>query len=114
MVKNLRALRINKGVSQQQLADVVGVSQQSVNKYERQTVEPDIATLMALADYFGTTVDFLIGHAPAGRGPDPQAELELTRDELELVRDMRRLTANEKKSIRLVMENYLQKEKGQP
>jgi len=106
MVKNLRVLRINKGISQQQLAEVVGVSQQSVNKYERQTVEPDITTLMALADYFGTTVDFLIGHTP-GAGYDPRQELELTKEELSLVRDMRKLTSEEKKSIHLVVQNYL-------
>ena len=34
MVKNLKFLRTNKGLSQQQLAEVIGTSQQSINKYE--------------------------------------------------------------------------------
>ena len=62
MVKNLRKLRINKGISQQQLADVIGTSQQSVNKYENHSVEPDISALIKLADYFETTIDYLVGH----------------------------------------------------
>lgn len=61
MVKNLKKLRFKKGISQQGLADRIGISQQSVNKYENHKIEPDISTLIAIADYFETTVDYLIG-----------------------------------------------------
>lgn len=61
MVKNLKTLRTQKGISQQALAVAIGISQQSINKYENHNIEPDIATLIALADYFDTTVDYLIG-----------------------------------------------------
>lgn len=114
MVKNLRKLRIGKGLSQQQLADVIGVSQQSINKYEKQNVEPDIDTLMQLARYFGTTVDFLIGYTPAPAGDALPEELELTKDELALLRDYRRLSGEEKKSIQLVVRNYCKNREGGP
>mgnify|MGYP003300352704 CR=1 FL=1 len=39
MLKNLKSLRLASKLSQQQLADVIGVSQQSVNKYENHSVE---------------------------------------------------------------------------
>ena len=42
MLKNIKKLRIGKGLSQQQLADIIGVSQQSINKYENHNVEPNI------------------------------------------------------------------------
>ena len=58
MVKNLRSLRISRGVSQQKIADYLGITQQSVNRYEKQKFEPDIGTLIMPADYFGTTVDY--------------------------------------------------------
>ena len=61
MVKNLKALRIKNGISQQALAEKLGISQQSVNKYENHKIEPDISTLVAMADYFDVTVDYLIG-----------------------------------------------------
>ena len=61
MVKNLKSLRTQAGISQQTLATAIGISQQSVNKYENHSIEPDIATLIAMADYFETTVDYLIG-----------------------------------------------------
>ena len=67
MVENLKKLRTNTNISQQQLADVIGVSQQSINKYENHGVEPDIATLIAIANYFSTSVDYLIGNTDIER-----------------------------------------------
>ena len=61
MIKNLKLLRLEKELSQKQLAEKVNVSQQSINKYENQNCEPDIDMLISMADYFGTTVDYLIG-----------------------------------------------------
>lgn len=110
MVKNLRSLRNLKGVSQQKVADYLNTTQQTIFRYEKDKIEPDIATLIALADYFGTTVDFLIGHTPAG--DTLPEELELTKDELALLRDYRRLSGEEKKSIQLVVRNYLKNREG--
>lgn len=104
MIKNLRKLRESRGISQQKLADILGITQQSIYKYEKLKIEPDIGTLILLADYFGTTVDYLVGHTP----PDCPEELDLTKDEWALLRDYRRLTESEKESIRLVMKNYLE------
>ena len=61
MVKNLRKLRKEMRLSQQVVAAKLGISQQSVNKYENHSVEPDIATLIAMADLFQVSVDYLIG-----------------------------------------------------
>ena len=51
MIKNLRLLREKHGVSQQKLAEAIGLTQQSINKYENHKIEPDIATLMLIADF---------------------------------------------------------------
>ena len=82
MVKNLRMLRLRKGISQQALANYLNITQQSVYRYEKEKFEPDISTLMALADYFGTTVDFLIGHAAPSQDA-PREELALAKEELQ-------------------------------
>lgn len=103
MVKNLRKLRMSKGVSQQALGDFLGMSQQAINRYERHKVEPDIYTLTLLADYFDTTVDYLIGHTPAEGCGEP----ELTKEEWALLRGYRQLSEGEKESIRLIIKNYL-------
>lgn len=107
MVKNLRKLRMNKGISQQRLAEVIGTSQQSINKYENHSVEPDISTLILLADYFQVSVDYLIGHTVDET--ERQPKLELDKDESCLVLNYRQLSKDEKRSIQLVQKNYLKR-----
>jgi len=109
MINNLRILRNKKGISQQQLADVIGVSQQSINKYENHKIEPDIQTLIALADYFNTSVDFLIGHTDIERKIEYVQSYYLNADEANLIELYRQITPKEKESIELVMKNYLKK-----
>ena len=62
-VENFIILRIKHIISQSQLADVIGVSQQSINKYENHNIEPDIDTLKSLANYFNTSIDYLVGYS---------------------------------------------------
>lgn len=107
MVKNLRKLRTDRGISQQQLADVIGTSQQSINKYENHSVEPDIRALTKLADYFNTTIDYLVGHVPCSDNKNTEEALDLNNEEIAILKDYRRLSKEEKKSIQLIFKNYL-------
>lgn len=61
MIKNLRDLRNQQNISQQALANILGISQQAINKYENHSIEPDISTLIAMANYFGVSIDYLVG-----------------------------------------------------
>lgn len=63
MVKKLRLLREEAGMSQQKLADLLNISQQAVFKYEKTSNEPDIDTLIRIAEIFNVTVDYLIGNS---------------------------------------------------
>ncbi|MBQ8943711.1 MAG: helix-turn-helix transcriptional regulator [Clostridia bacterium] len=102
MVKNLKALRKENKISQQQLADAIGVSQQSVNKYENTGVEPDIAVLIKIADYFSVSIDYLIGRVPA---PD-FAVSSLTKEEKSVFSRYKLLNRKEKEIVKLVIENH--------
>lgn len=106
MIKNLKTLRMNSGLSQKQLGDLVGVSQQSINKYENHDVEPDISTLILLADCFKTSVDYLIGNTEVNHIIEEVKSYELNDDESALIEGYRKLTSDEKESIRLVIKNY--------
>lgn len=107
MVENLKKLRAKKGISQQQLADVIGISQQSINKYENHNIEPDINTLISLADFFQTSVDYLIGHTEIDHVIEPVKQYDLNREESKLVDDYRKLSSEEKESILRVIANYI-------
>ena len=106
MIKNLRLLRENHGISQQKLAEAIGLTQQSINKYENHQTEPDIAMLIQIADFFHTSVDFLIGHSEAQAEHEGVPVFKLNADEIRLVNQYRQLSLKEKDSIHLVMENY--------
>lgn len=54
-------LRKKKGMTQQELGDILGVSYQTVSKWENNVTMPDIAMLPALSRYFGVSVDALLG-----------------------------------------------------
>lgn len=58
----LKELRKAKGLTQHQLANELGISQQAYARYEKGDREPKISTLIKLADYFDVSVDYLIGH----------------------------------------------------
>ena len=59
--ERLRTLRNEKGLSQQGLADQIGISKSNINMYERGEREPSIARLEVLADYFNVDMDYLLG-----------------------------------------------------
>lgn len=105
MLKRMKELRMQAGISQKMLAEKIGVSQQSINKYENHSIEPDIETLIRISDVFSITVDELIGHE---NEETPQMERELNWEEQKLIHSYRRLNESERKSIQMVIENYLQ------
>ena len=59
--ENLRRLRRAADMTQEQLADKLGVAYQSVSRWENGTTYPDMEFLPVLAGIFGVTVDELIG-----------------------------------------------------
>lgn len=59
---NIKRLRQNKGITQEQLGDVLNVSSQAVSKWENESALPDIMILPELAEYFGISIDELMGY----------------------------------------------------
>ena len=61
--KQIKTLRLAKGVTQEELAEYLGVSFQAVSKWETETSTPDITLLPDIAVFFGITIDELF-HIP--------------------------------------------------
>lgn len=57
----LKSLRTQHKKTQQEMADVLGISRQGYAKYENNLGEPDNSTLAKLADYFEVSTDYLLG-----------------------------------------------------
>lgn len=69
--KKIKELRKQRGITQEQLAESIGVSFQAVSKWENNVALPDITLVPILASYFGVTTDELLGFSIA------EAEIEV-------------------------------------
>ena len=81
--KRIMQLRKRLGLTQEQLAERVGVSAQAVSKWENDLSCPDISLLPVLAEIFGITVDELLGKEEPGKvheaeivGNKPERQME--------------------------------------
>lgn len=74
----IKRLRNEKGISQQELARIVGKTQQAIAIWEKGQYEPDHDALNMLADYFGVTIDYLLGRTD---DPSPKDGQHVNDDE---------------------------------
>ena len=65
--ERLKALRLKHNVTQRQVSEAINVSSVSLQRFEYGTVRPSIDSLVALADYFNVSLDYLVG-----RSDDPK------------------------------------------
>lgn len=62
--KNLEKLRKDNKVSQARLGEVLGITQQMVSNYEKESSQPNIELLVKMADFFKVSIDSLVGYSP--------------------------------------------------
>ena len=60
----LKELRAKKGYTVQQLCTELKMNKSTYAKYERNERDVSTDTLVSIADYYGVTTDYLLGHAP--------------------------------------------------
>ena len=58
---NLKKLRNDRNISQKELAEQFQVVNRTIRKWENGESDPSTAQLIALADYFGVSLDYLVG-----------------------------------------------------
>ena len=105
MLNNLKILRESKGYTQQQLSEMIGVSQQTLQKYETQKHEPDIESLKKLADIFGVTVDYLVGHTSKGEDPN----YAISESEFLIIENFRKLDKDTRDGIENIITKLAQR-----
>lgn len=60
--ERLQKMRERRRISRIVLAELCGLAPDAVRRYEKGEAEPKLKALIALADYFEITIDFLVGH----------------------------------------------------
>ena len=59
--ERLKELRLNSELTQKDIAHITGVSIRAFQRYEHGDTEPNIKTLICLADFFNVTLDYFVG-----------------------------------------------------
>ena len=59
--ENIRKLRLDNGYTQKQIAEMLGVSQNTYSQYEIGVLNYPVDVIIKLADFYGTTTDYLLG-----------------------------------------------------
>lgn len=76
LYQNIKILRKRKKLSQEQLAEILGVSRSSVNAYENQLADPTLPTLIKISDFFKVSTDRLLKQDLSKLSPSELAEVE--------------------------------------
>lgn len=59
--KRIKSLRLERGMNQVQLANVLGVTKQCVSNWENDNIQPSVEMLVKLSRFFSVSTDFLLG-----------------------------------------------------
>lgn len=93
----LKELREQKGLSQKAFSMKLGVSQSTVGMWESKKREPNFETAKKIADFFGVSVDYILGRTNEPNQIDLDKELEGV--QFALYSETKELTDEEKKSV---------------
>ena len=88
--KRIKDMRLEKGMSQQELGDMIGVTKVSICGYENGTRTPSLETFCILADIFETTTDFLLGReVPIVNEETGKYVASVSKDDIEIINEIR-------------------------
>ena len=108
----LPELRKNKKIKQKELASLLGFSTNLVCEWEKGRSNPNIETLIKLADIFNCTVDYLIGRENENGAIIVDSE-NFTQEELQLIENFRAMDKTQKNAILVTARNFAGKNKAE-
>lgn len=84
--EKIYTLRTRLGLSQEELAEKLGVSRQSVSKWETGQSVPDLEKIIKLSDLFGVSVDELVRAEERPQPPQPETKVVYVKEKWKLTR----------------------------
>ena len=88
-MNSLRLLRTKKGATQKEVAESLGIDRTTYVKYENGNSEPDNKMLLKLANYYNTSIDYLLGNTSVDSISNPK-----TSDDIQIDDDIRRIQSS--------------------
>ena len=99
--QNLTIFRKEKGISQNQLAELLQTTQQQISKYEKGVQEIPVRHLITIAETYNTSIDYLTGRKRTNNE-------SLTTEELNILKGYGNLTEKNKGKLELFLEQLLE------
>lgn len=106
-MKRIKELRLSKGLSQAELAKILGYNQTAIGKYERGELEPSIETMEKLCDFFECSIDYLVGREDDFGNVTVVKASDLSEDEKLVFEAFARLNDKQKKAVKLFISGLL-------
>lgn len=85
--EKLKLLRFEKGLTQDDLGYILGVTKSCISCYENGSRQPSIEVLISLSIYFKVSIDFLVGIEPYN--PDENRKVRITKKDVELISELK-------------------------
>uniref|UniRef100_UPI004056E36B helix-turn-helix domain-containing protein n=1 Tax=Agathobacter sp. TaxID=2021311 RepID=UPI004056E36B len=108
-MERLKLLRKENKLTQQKLADILHVSQQSIHKYEHGITTPDLETLKNMARRFNTSTDYLLDMTDVPHKIEPVTGTMLNDEELDFIESYRKIGLAQKELVRAIVQEFLGK-----
>lgn len=114
--ENIKNLRLQHGLSQEELANIAGVSDGAVSSWEQNKSVPRMGAIQKMADYFGVQKSAIIEHVGANTDTPAvrpaKSRLTLNVDETKLISDYRNLSGNNRQAIDMMIALFLSQQSG--
>ena len=94
---NIYTLRKEKKITQAQLAEKLGVSEQAISKWENEQCAPDVSLFPIIADYFGVSIDRLFGYHMNSYADEVKAIIEAADDSMDTYKEIEIISEGLKK-----------------
>jgi len=116
IANRLRNARELTGKSQTQVSKDTGINNKTLSGYERGVSEPDLKTLKLLSDYYGVSLNYLLGNSET-KNPYKEEEHELSDDDIitlaaHSIGHLNDLSEEDKEKVRLAIKIALMKDKS--
>ncbi len=86
----LREVRKNKGLTQTQLGDLIGVGKSAICCYEKETRNPTLEAVIEMIHVFGVSADYLLGSDYLVKTKDMNEYVQLTREEIIFIEEIKK------------------------
>ncbi len=95
----LRELRKRCGITMKELGQVIGVAESTISQYETGKRQPDYETLLKLGEYFGVSVDYLLGAEKKPTAESSELDRQLEGVDFALYGEVKDLTDEQKRDV---------------